>query len=222
VLPATHARRAWTGGEIPEAIDNDYDGGMRVSSMRRIVVLTGKQRIGLPLLSILPMLALTGTLGPARAAIVGRTTLTYIVLLAGLRVLGKRDLSQLTPFEAILLFLIPQLFRNYLLGQDDSLLTALVAATTLLLLVYLTSALAFARPRLKGLVTSGPSVLVRDGVLIERELQRERIGPEDIDAALRQHGLEQLDQVKLATLEGDGSISIIRRYEPNGRSPLYD
>jgi uncharacterized membrane protein YcaP (DUF421 family) len=183
----------------------------RYMSMRRTIVLTGKQRVGIPLLALLPILALAHVLGPNRAGVVGRTTLTYIVLLAGLRVLGKRDLSQLTPFEAILLFLIPQLFRNYLVGQDDSLLTALVAATTLLVLVYATSALAFSSPRLKGLVASDPSVLVRDGVLIEREMQRERMGPEEIDAALRQHGLEDLDQVKLATLEADGSISIIRK-----------
>lgn len=178
--------------------------------MRRTIVLTGKQRIGLPILAVLPILALCHMLGPNRASVVGRTTLTYVVLLAGLRVLGKRDLSQLTAFEAILLFLIPQMFRNYLVGQDDSLLTALVAATTLLVLVYVTSALAFSSPRLRGLVASDPSVLVRNGVLVERELQRERIGPGEIDAALRQHGLEHLDQVKLATLEADGSISIIR------------
>jgi uncharacterized membrane protein YcaP (DUF421 family) len=180
------------------------------SAFRRALVLTGKQRVGIPALAVLPVLALCGLLGPNRAALVGRTTLTYVVLLAGLRVLGKRDLSQLTPFEAILLFLIPQLFRNYLVGQDDSLLTALVAATTLLLLVYATSALAFVSPRLKGLVTSGPSVLVEHGALVEREMQRERIGPEEIDAALRQHGVERLDQVKVAMLESDGSISVIR------------
>ncbi|HZS59247.1 MAG TPA: YetF domain-containing protein [Gemmatimonadaceae bacterium] len=179
--------------------------------MRRAIVLTGKQQIGLPILALLPVLALAHLLGPNRAGVVGRTALTYVVLLAGLRVLGKRDLSQLTPFEAILLFLIPQLFRNYLVGQDDSLLTALVAATTLLALVYVTSALAFSSPRLKGLVASDPSVLVRDGLLVEREMQRERIGPEDIDAALRQHGVEHLSQVKLAMLEADGSISIIRK-----------
>jgi uncharacterized membrane protein YcaP (DUF421 family) len=179
--------------------------------LARRVILTGEQRVGLPLLALLPVLGLCGVLGPARAAVVGRTALAYGVLLGGLRVLGKRDLAQLTPFEAILLFLIPQLFRNYLIGQDDTLLTALVAACTLLVLVYATSALAFTNVHLKGLVASDPSVLVRDGVVVDRELQRERIGPEEIDAALRQHGLEHLDQVKLATLETDGSISIIRK-----------
>jgi uncharacterized membrane protein YcaP (DUF421 family) len=179
--------------------------------MRRRIVLTRKQYIGLPLLALPPVLALFGILGPARAAVVGRTALTYAVLLTGIRVLGKRDLSQLTPFEALLLVLIPQLFRNYLVRQDDSLLTALVSAATLFLLVYLTSVLAFTSPRLKGLVASGPSVLVKDGLLVEDEMRRERIGPPEIDAALRGHGLERLDQVKLATLEADGSISIIRK-----------
>lgn len=179
--------------------------------MRRAVVLTGKQRIGIPILALLPALALAHLLGPNRANVVGRTAVTYAVLLAGLRILGKRDLSQLTPFEAILLVLIPQLFRNYLVGQDDTLLTALVSTATLLLLAYLTSVIAFSSPRLKKLVASDPSVLVRDGALVDLELRRERIGLEEIDAALRQHGLEHLDQVKLAMLEADGSITVIRK-----------
>ena len=181
------------------------------ADVRRVVVLTRKQRVGLPLLLIFPVLALCGALGAGRADVVGRTALTYVVLLAGLRVLGKRDLSQLTPFDAILVLLISQLFRNYLVGQDDTLITAIVAVTTLLVLVYATTALAFMSPYLKGFVASGPSILVRDGHLQERELQRERIGPDEIDSALRTHGLERLDQVKLATLEADGSISIIER-----------
>lgn len=178
--------------------------------MRRVIILTRKQRIGLPLLLLLPILALCGVLGPRQAAVVGRTALTYAVILAGLRVLGKRDLSQLTPFETILLFLIPQLFRNYMVGQDDSLLTALDATATLLVLVYATSALAFVSPSLKEVVASGPSALVENGALVEDELRRERIRPEEIDAALREHGVESLGQVKLATLESDGTISILR------------
>lgn len=191
-------------GPIGIAIASSHD-------VRRVVVLTRKQWVGLPLLLIWPVLALCGVLGAGRADVVGRTALAYVVLLGGLRVLGKRDLSQLTPFDAILLLLITQLFRNYLVRQDDSLLTAVVAATTLLVLVYATTALAFMSPFLKGFVASGPSVLVQDGHINERELQLERIGPEEIDAALREHGLERLDQVKLATLEADGSISIIER-----------
>jgi uncharacterized membrane protein YcaP (DUF421 family) len=179
--------------------------------VRRAIVLTGKQWVGLPLLAVLPVLALTGVLGQGRASVVGRITLVYAFLLAGLRVLGKRDLSQMTPFDAVLLFLIPQIFRNYLIANDNSLLTALVGATTLLLLVFLTSALGFRSVAIGRLVRAKPSVLVEHGVLLEPVLDRERIAPEEIEAAARRAGIDGLDRVARATLEADGTISIIRR-----------
>ena len=155
------------------------------------------------------MLALCGVI-PGRQAIVGRVSLVYLFVLAGLRVLGKRDLSQMTPFDAVLLFLIPQLFRNYLIGTDDTLVTAIVAATTLLVLVFATSLLAY-RSRVVGdVVRAHPTVLVEHGEVVERALNQERMVPEEIEAAARRSGVAELRAVDKATLEADGSISIIR------------
>jgi uncharacterized membrane protein YcaP (DUF421 family) len=179
--------------------------------VQRVVLLTGKQWLGVPLLAVPPILALCGVLGPGRAGIVGRVALVYGLMLASLRVLGKRDLSQMTAFDAVLLFLIPQIFRNYLIGADDSLLTALVGATTLLVLVFVTSLLGFRSITFGRLVRAAPTVLVEDGVLVERALNREHVTPEEIDAAARLAGVDRLASVHLATLEADGKISIIRR-----------
>ena len=179
--------------------------------MHRAVLLTGKQWLGLPLLAAAPVLALCGVLGPGRAGIVGRVALVYGLMLASLRVLGKRDLSQMTAFDAVLLFLIPQIFRNYLIGADDSLLTAVVGATTLLVLVFVTSLLGFRSITFGRLVRAAPTVLAEDGVLVEHALNREHITPEEIEAAARLAGVDRLASVRLATLEADGKISIIRR-----------
>ena len=179
--------------------------------MRRAIVLTGKQWVGLPLLAALPALALGGALGEGRAGVVGRIALVYGFLLASLRILGKRDLSQMTPFDAALLFLIPQIFRNYLIANDNSLLTALVGATTLLVLVFLTSLLGFRSVTLGRLVRAQPSVLLDHGALLERVLDRERIAPEEVEAAARRAGIDGLAHVARATLEADGTISVIRR-----------
>ena len=179
--------------------------------MHRTVLLTGKQWLGVPLLAAPPVLALCGVLGPGRAGIVGRVALVYGLMLASLRVLGKRDLSQMTAFDAVLLFLIPQLFRNYLLGTDDSLLTAVVGATTLLILVFLTSLIGFRSMTLGRLVRATPTVLAADGVLIEHALNREHVTPDEIEAAARLAGVDRLTSVAKATLEADGKISIIRR-----------
>jgi uncharacterized membrane protein YcaP (DUF421 family) len=179
--------------------------------VRRAIALTGKQWVGLPLLAALPALALGGVLGPGRADVVGRIALVYVVILAGLRVLGKRDLSQMTPFDVVLLFLIPQVFRNYLIGTDSTLLTALVGAATLLLLVFLTALFGYRSVTIGRLVRARPSVLVDHGMLLERVLDRERIAPEEIEAAARRVGIDGLDQVGRATLEADGTITVIRR-----------
>jgi uncharacterized membrane protein YcaP (DUF421 family) len=179
--------------------------------VRRAIVLTGKQWVGLPLLAALPALALGGALGEGRAGVVGRIALVYGFLLASLRILGKRDLSQMTPFDAALLFLIPQIFRNYLIANDNSLLTALVGATTLLVLVFLTSLLGFRSVTLGRLVRAQPSVLLDHGALLERVLDRERIAPEEVEAAARRAGIDGLAHVARATLEADGTISVIRR-----------
>jgi uncharacterized membrane protein YcaP (DUF421 family) len=179
--------------------------------VHRRIVLTGKQWLGVPLLAAPPVLALCGVLGPGRAAIVGRVAIVYGLMLAGLRVLGKRDLSQLTAFDAVLLFLIPQLFRNYLLGTDDSLLTAVVGATTLLVLVFLTSLLAFRSVAIGHMVRASPTILAVDGGLVEHALNREHVTPEEIEAAARLSGVGQIASVRQAMLEADGKISILRR-----------
>jgi len=179
--------------------------------VRRAIVLTGKQWVGLPLLVALPVLALAGVFGAETARVVGRVALVYGFLLAAFRVLGKRELSQMTPFDAVLLFLIPQFFRNYVMQDDASLWTALVAAATLLVLVFLTSALGFRFVSVGRLVRARPSVLVEHGALLARVLDRERIVPEEIEAAARRAGVDGLALVDRATLEADGTISVIRQ-----------
>jgi uncharacterized membrane protein YcaP (DUF421 family) len=173
-------------------------------------VLTGKQWVGLPVLAALPVLALCGVFGPPRTMLVGRVALVYGLMLAGLRVLGKRDMSQMTAFDAVLLFLIPQLFRNYLIGSDDSLLTAVVGATTLLVLVFLTSLFGYRSSTIGRLVRASPSVLLEDGVLLESVLDREHVTRAEVEAAARLAGVDRLAAVHRATLEADGKISVIR------------
>jgi uncharacterized membrane protein YcaP (DUF421 family) len=95
--------------------------------------------------------------------------------------------------------------------NDASLRTALVAAATLLVLVFLTSALGFRFVSVGRLVRARPSVLVEHGAVLERVLDRERIAPEEVEAAARRAGVDGLDRVDRATLEADGTISVIGR-----------
>ena len=84
-----------------------------------------------------------------------------------------------------------------------------IGATTLFMLVFLTSAATFRSIRFSRIMQAQPTVLVHHGVLIEQHVNRERISPDDIIAAIHKFGLERIEQVEWAILEGDGKIALI-------------
>jgi uncharacterized membrane protein YcaP (DUF421 family) len=143
-----------------------------------------------------------------------RVALIYVLLLVGLRVLGKREFGQLAPMELIALLLIPEIVSQALIGDDYSLTNALVAISTLFVLVFLNSLLTHVSRRFESVVESTPTVLAHDGRLLHDNLHRERITPSEIYSEMRKSGLERLEQVRWAVLEGDGKISIVPRDGP--------
>jgi uncharacterized membrane protein YcaP (DUF421 family) len=177
----------------------------------RRVRLTRKQLFGLPVLLGVPIAAAVGVLGGDRRGVVARVAFVFVFTLACFRVLGKRELSQMAPFEIVMLFLVPQLFKNALTRNDNSLETAVVGALTLFALVIVTSLLRYRSDRVGRIVQARPTVLAHDGVLAHVEMDRERITPDDILTAMHMVGLERFDQVKWALLEASGRISVIPR-----------
>jgi uncharacterized membrane protein YcaP (DUF421 family) len=145
-----------------------------------------------------------------------RIAVAYVVIMAGFRIMGKRELSQLSPFELVTLLLIPEIFSQAIVGEDFSMVNAVIATATLLSLVFLTSVLAHLSRRFGSLVEAQPSVLVAHGAIVEENMNRERITADELYSELRLSGLEDLSQVKWAILESDGKISIVRT---DARSP---
>ena len=144
-----------------------------------------------------------------------RVVFVYALVWACFRVLGKRELTQMSPFELVTLLFIPQLFSRALTRQDYSMTNAVIAATTLVLLVFLTSALNYRVGAFARIVQARPTVLVRRGLLLEDHLNRERIAPEDIFSAMHKVGLSALNEVEWAILEGDGKIALVPSREPS-------
>ena len=146
--------------------------------------------------------------------IVIRITLIYLVLLLALRLMGKREFGQLSPFELLTLLLIPEILSEALHPGDRSLTGAFVGVFTLLSLVFLTAVLAYRSPRI-GEVTEGvATVLVQRGALVPSTLHRERVSPDEIFSEMHKAGLERLEQVKWAVLEPDGRISFVPWEQP--------
>jgi uncharacterized membrane protein YcaP (DUF421 family) len=155
-----------------------------------------------------------------------RVLVVYVLVLTGLRVMGKREFGQLSPMELISLLLIPELVGPAIVREDYSLTNGLVGVATLLLAVLAVSVASDWSGRARAALQGRPTVLVQDGRPIEEHMARERITAEEVDAALRKAGVERLEQVRWAVLEADGTISIIpaeggvrRGEEPDERAP---
>jgi uncharacterized membrane protein YcaP (DUF421 family) len=141
--------------------------------------------------------------------IVLRVAFVYFAVMVALRVTGKRELGQMSPFDFVCLLLIPEIFSDALARGDYSMTSATVGAATLFSLVAVMSLTTFRWPRLDRIVNSEPTVLVHDGRFVERHLATERVTPADVFTEMHKAGLEELRDVRWAILEADGKISVV-------------
>ena len=139
-----------------------------------------------------------------------RTTVVYAVVLLGMRLSGKREVGQMTPFDLTLLLLISNAVQNAMTGPDTSVLGGVVAASTLLVLNYMVAEVSGRNRSFRKLVQGQPSLLVHDGKIITTHMARERVSTDELHQSLREHGISSLDEVALAVLEVDGSISCLK------------
>jgi uncharacterized membrane protein YcaP (DUF421 family) len=142
--------------------------------------------------------------------IVLRTGVIYLLVLIGVRLSGKREVGQMTPFDLTLLLLLSNSVQNAMTGPDTSLLGGAVAAGTLLILNYVVADVAGANRRLRKVIEGEPSLLVHDGKVIPSHMAREHVSMDELNRALREHGINSCDQVALAVLEVDGAISCLK------------
>jgi len=147
---------------------------------------------------------------PTLLQIVLRTGVIYLLVLAGVRLSGKREVGQMTPFDLTLLLLLSNSVQNAMTGPDTSLMGGAVAACTLLILNYVIGNLSGVNRRFRRLIQGQPSLLVHDGKVIESHMAREHVSMDELHRALREHGINSVDQVALSVLEVDGSISCLK------------
>jgi uncharacterized membrane protein YcaP (DUF421 family) len=140
-----------------------------------------------------------------------RTIVIFLFILLLTRVMGRRELGQLEPFDLIILVVIGDLVQQGVTQDDYSVMGAILVVTTLGLMTVLTSYLNFRLPRLRPVLDGEPIVLVEDGRPIERNMRRERITPEELRAAARLQQISSIDDVRSAVLETNGEISFITR-----------
>ena len=140
-----------------------------------------------------------------------RAVVVYAVLLALVRLSGKRTMGQFTPFDMILIVLLGNAVQNSLLGKDTSLVGGLLLAAVLISLNWLLGYVTSRSKAAERVVEGVPVVLARDGQLFRSVLRRELVSEDDFNEALRQNGKLSLQDVRVALLETNGAISIVRR-----------
>jgi uncharacterized membrane protein YcaP (DUF421 family) len=142
-------------------------------------------------------------------SVVVRALLVYAALFIGLRMMGKRELGQMTVFDLVVILLIANAVQNSMVGSDVSVQGGILAAFVLLVANHLVARL----PLLGGwwgrIFEGTPTVLVQDGRFIDPHLRKEGVDRQEIEMAFREHGVQSVDEVKLAVLETDGAISIV-------------
>jgi uncharacterized membrane protein YcaP (DUF421 family) len=141
--------------------------------------------------------------------LVARAVIVFFVVFLVTRVVGRRELSTMEPFDLILLVVTGDLVQQGVTQSDYSLTGAVTVIATIALLTVALSYVSFKVPRLRPVLDGEPLVLVQDGEVIARNMRRERITIDELLAEARQQQLPSLENVRFAVLETNGAISFI-------------
>lgn len=140
-----------------------------------------------------------------------RATVIFFFILLITRVIGRRELGELQPFDLILLVVLGDLVQSGISQSDESVTGTLIIISTIALLTVIVSWVSFRMPFMRTVTEGEPIVLVQDGRPVERNMRRERITLNDLQEEARRNELSSIAELQWAILEGDGHISCIPR-----------
>jgi uncharacterized membrane protein YcaP (DUF421 family) len=140
-----------------------------------------------------------------------RAIFLYFFVFTLTRVIGRRELSELAPFDIILLIVAGDAIQQGLTQDDYSLTGAVLVVGTFAVLTLLTSYASFKIPRLRPLLEGEPIVIIQGGKLLDKNLKRERLTREEVEEEARQQQIASLDEVEWGVLEPSGKISFIEK-----------
>jgi uncharacterized membrane protein YcaP (DUF421 family) len=140
-----------------------------------------------------------------------RAIVLYAFLVLVTRVVGRRELSSLSPFDLILLIVLGDAIQQGLTQDDYSITGAVIAVATIAVLQIGTSYLSFRSKRARHVLEGLPIVLIERGGVVERNLRRERMSLDDVAEEMRAQQIASVDEVEWGILESNGTISFIKR-----------
>lgn len=140
-----------------------------------------------------------------------RATVVFAFILLLTRVIGKRELGSLQPFDLVLLIVLGDALQQGLTQDDYSLTGAILVVGTIAVLQVFVSWISYRFPRARPILDGEPVIILQDGQVIERNLKRERLTLEEVAEEARQQQIAHLSEVQFAILETSGTISFIKR-----------
>ena len=140
-----------------------------------------------------------------------KTLIVYVVLVVGLRLLGKRELGQMSVYDLVLIIILGNAVQNAMINNDNTLGGGVVAAFVLLLANRVLNVMIVRSPKVERALVGEPVLIVSDGVVLQGAMDRQGITRDQLEAALREHGYDSLDGIHSVILEVDGSMSVVPR-----------
>lgn len=141
--------------------------------------------------------------------IIKSSVIVYLFMVVSIRLFGKKEIAQLSVTDLVFILLISNSVQNAMVGQNTTLTGGLVAAGSLFIVNVILKFFTYRSKFLTKLIEGVPVILVRDGIINEENLNKEKITRAELDEAVREHGLKDIKKVNIAMLEVDGNISII-------------
>lgn len=140
--------------------------------------------------------------------LVARALVVYMFLILLLRITGKRQIGQLSPFDLVLLLILSNAVQNSMNAGDNSLVGGLISAVTLVAINYLVGLITFKSKKLEEVIEGRPQLLIHEGRLFEEVMTDAKLTRHELDSTLRQSGYFAIKDVKLAILEPNGTVSV--------------
>ena len=143
-----------------------------------------------------------------------RGVVVYVFLIVLLRLTGKRQIGQMAPFDLVLLLVLSNAVQNAMNGGDNSLIGGIISAVTLVGMNWVVGSLTYRSKAMEALVEGRPEVLIHNGKLFSKLMERQRLTHHELMTALREAGCTSVEEVHAAILENDGTISVVPRIKP--------
>jgi uncharacterized membrane protein YcaP (DUF421 family) len=138
-----------------------------------------------------------------------RALIIYVFLIFLLRITGKRQVGQLAPFDLVLLLVLSNAVQNSMNGGDNSVTGGIILSVTLIGVNSLVSWVTYKSKALEGLIEGRPEVVIHNGKLFPKVLDKERLTHHELNSALRAAGCLAIEEVQFAAIETNGQITVI-------------